>query len=229
MQVAVKLVGGLWWNSVSNQFNGSDPDYTYFSVVNSTNPNPNTWTESVPGGFQNALVTGNSYRFVSRAIDNAGNPEFGPLNSNVPASVGLTILYDSATVISSISYPMNGGFYQGINSLSGTARRYADRIRREPNQRCHREWRVRLLEWSHLHRRLFNLLLSLANGRFCRQLQRHLDLQHAWCLQYQPTFPCVCTRHRSSRKYSSGSQLYFRRYHLRCGCHHAHLHHHISV
>ena len=121
VQMAVRKVGSNWWNSGSNQFNGSDPDYSYFTVTNTTTTLPNPWTVSVPAGFRNSLVTGNSYRFVSRSVDQAGNAEFGVLNANIPAAVGLTVLYDSATVISSISFPVNGGFYQGINSLSGTA------------------------------------------------------------------------------------------------------------
>ena len=43
-KVAVKLVGGNWWNGTSNQFNGSDPDYSYFAVANTTTSTPNSWT-----------------------------------------------------------------------------------------------------------------------------------------------------------------------------------------
>ena len=121
VQVAVRLVGGSWWNGTAQNFNGSDPDYTAFTVVNATTTNPNAWSVTVPAGLQNALATGNSYRLISRAMDNAGNAEFGPLNGNVPAGVGVSVLYDSAPAVSSITYPNDGGAYRGVSLTSGTA------------------------------------------------------------------------------------------------------------
>ena len=121
VQLAVRKVGGSWWNSGSSQFNGSDPDYSYFTVVNTTTTAINPWTVAVPGGFQSALVTGNSYRFITRAIDNADNVEFGPLTTDVPAGIGQTVLYDSASAVSNINFPANNGFYTNVSSITGNA------------------------------------------------------------------------------------------------------------
>ena len=122
VQVAVKLVGGSWWNGGTSDFTGSDPDYSYFTVVNTTTSNPNSWTVSAPGGaFLAALVTGNSYRFISRTTDIASNSEFGLLNGNVPSGIGQTVLYDSAAVTATVNFPANNTAYTAISSFTGTA------------------------------------------------------------------------------------------------------------
>ena len=45
-------------------------------MTNGTTTNPNLWSVTVQGGFQSALISGNNYRFISRATDNARNSEF---------------------------------------------------------------------------------------------------------------------------------------------------------
>ena len=47
---------------------------------------------TTPAAFRNKLVSGTSYRFISRARDQADNVEFGPLNGDVPGTVGVTVL-----------------------------------------------------------------------------------------------------------------------------------------
>ncbi len=119
VQLAVKrLSNNLWWNGAN--FSATDPNYATLTVTNSTTPIPNTWTSSLPGGLQSAFTSGISYRFVSRATDQAGNVEFGPLNTDVPAGTGVSLLYDSSTATSQISVPSNGGVPQAVTLASGT-------------------------------------------------------------------------------------------------------------
>src|SRR5262249_23929413 len=80
-----------------------------------------TWTYAIPAGLQNALVSGNTYRIISRATDNAGNAEFPLLNGGVPGNVGVTVLYDTATINTVISFPVNNQAYVAVSSFSGTA------------------------------------------------------------------------------------------------------------
>ena len=112
--VAIKA-GTNWWSG--SNFNSSDPAY----LAASTTAAPGTWSYAIPANLQNALVTGQTYRIISRAADNVGNTEFPVGNSNVPAGVGVMVLYDSATVVSNVGFPLNGGYYQTVSSFSGTA------------------------------------------------------------------------------------------------------------
>src|SRR5262249_18953533 len=108
VQLAMKSVSSNWWNGTN--FTGSDPTYSTFTVTNTTTVTPNTWTVSVPANVQSALVTGQSYRFVSRATDQSGNPELGPLATDIPATVGVTLLFDNLNVTSTITYPTNNNY-----------------------------------------------------------------------------------------------------------------------
>ena len=123
VQVAVKKIGGGWWNNIS--FGDADPNYGVFTVVNTSTTLPNNnWTVTNNANFatfQNNLVTGTQYRFISRTTDNAANSEFGTHNADVPAGVGVTVTYDTAPATSAITLPVNGNSYNALPSITGTA------------------------------------------------------------------------------------------------------------
>ena len=54
-------------------------------MTNTTTTNPNGWSTTPDGTFTNAVLTGHTYRIVSKATDQAGNTEFGPLNGDISA------------------------------------------------------------------------------------------------------------------------------------------------
>src|SRR6185436_7751781 len=58
--VAVKEIGTGWWNG--SDFSGSNPDYSQFTIANTTTTSPNTWTFNLPGGFTAMLTNGASYQ-----------------------------------------------------------------------------------------------------------------------------------------------------------------------
>src|SRR6185437_1448383 len=129
VQVAVKSLFGAggWWNGTN--FTGSDPDWGYFTVTNTSTTAPNTWTTTLPtgaGSFTSALVSGTSYYIVSLSTDAAGNSEFGALAADIPAGVGVTITYDIVAPTATITlpnYPALPGAkaIEGLSTISGTA------------------------------------------------------------------------------------------------------------
>ncbi|MFN0117549.1 MAG: hypothetical protein ACKVQC_04550, partial [Elusimicrobiota bacterium] len=88
-----------WWDGSS--FDGAGP--TYFEVVNTTTAFPNTWSYSVPGALQSALIDGRTYRIVPRAVDLAANAEFA--SSTAPAGIGINVIYDPNAPAVSIVTP----------------------------------------------------------------------------------------------------------------------------
>ena len=64
-----------WWDVNAADFDSVNP--IYYEVVNDTTVAPNVWTYTLPAPLEGQLLDGNSYRIVSRAVDNAGNAEFG--------------------------------------------------------------------------------------------------------------------------------------------------------
>ncbi|OVE76238.1 hypothetical protein BVX98_06325, partial [bacterium F11] len=107
-----------WWDG--GAFLGDDP--TYFEVTNSTNPSPNTWSYTLPGDIQSALTPGVGYKIVPRTTDLADNVEFGPLNADVPAGVGVTVSFDNLAPSATVQHPVTNGNYRAatLAQISGT-------------------------------------------------------------------------------------------------------------
>ena len=121
VQVAVEsLANSKWWSS-DLLFDGSNPDYGYFSVTNTSTTNPNTWTATLPGPFSSQLISGTSYYIVSLSTDVAGNSEFGSLATDILANSGVIVTYNVVAPTATITLPYTG--LAGIESLpaiSGT-------------------------------------------------------------------------------------------------------------
>ncbi len=95
---------------------GRKPD-----LLNSTVPNPNTWSYTFGGNLPAAIATlsGEGIYLISRSTDNAQNVEF-PANS-IPPGAGVTVNLDFDTPVSSVTYPANNSFKHNISSYVGTA------------------------------------------------------------------------------------------------------------
>jgi hypothetical protein len=118
--VAIKQTDANWWNGAD--FSGASPDYTRFTVVNTTTTgaSPNTWTTTLPGGFITALISGKSYLIVSRSSDVVGNSEFA--SNTAPAGAGTTITYDTSAPTATITVPVAGlPGVKSLSTISGTA------------------------------------------------------------------------------------------------------------
>ena len=126
VQVAVEqLSNNKWWNSTDSAFDGTNPDYSYLTVVNTTTTPINTWTTTLPtgaGSIKNALTSSTSYYIVSLSTDIAGNTEFGALASNIPVGVGTTVTYDTApTAVITLPVLASTSGVISLSLSSGTA------------------------------------------------------------------------------------------------------------
>ena len=123
VQVAVEqLFNSKWWFSGDLAFDGSNPDWGYFTVTNTSTTNPNTWTTTLPGAFSSQLVSGTSYYIVSLSTDVAGNAEFGPLAANIPAGTGVIATYSIVAPTATITLPHTGlAGIESLPTLSGTS------------------------------------------------------------------------------------------------------------
>src|SRR5439155_14308805 len=74
---------------------------------------------TLPQAFQNALTSGTSYYIVSLSTDLAGNPEFGPLATDIPGGVGFTVIYDSSMPTALINLPGNVPAINSLPAISG--------------------------------------------------------------------------------------------------------------
>jgi len=93
------------WNC--RRLNANNPNYALF-ITTVTAGTPNTWALTLPVNMP--LNNGATYKFVSRAADNAGNTEFAA--STAPFGVGIQVLYDTAPPVFNIVSPVDTKSYQ---------------------------------------------------------------------------------------------------------------------
>ncbi|HBE87556.1 MAG TPA: hypothetical protein DDW67_00235, partial [Elusimicrobia bacterium] len=130
VKVAVRLVGGNWWNG-TDAFNSANPRW-YETAVDTAPYGAGeavlNWTYAVPGDMQ-GVISGlgrKDYLVVPWAYDLALNREFGPgggepANADVPAGVGRLIRYDNVLPVAESTAPADAGHYNSVPSLYGIA------------------------------------------------------------------------------------------------------------
>jgi hypothetical protein len=135
VKVAVRLVGGNWWNG-ADAFNSANPVW-YETAVDTAAYGAGQpvvdWQYTVPGNIQGVMagLSGSapylrSYLLVPWAYDLAQNREFGPggsdpANTDVPLAVGRTIKFDNLAPVSVTTAPANVTYQSSVLSLYGVA------------------------------------------------------------------------------------------------------------